>query len=91
MKPLFARFVPAIVSEQPISAREDARLFKYMTGLGYIVDPEAGEVEDKHEEDYDDYDYGRRVTAVAMSVSRVAAPGRIWDPRRGLKGSRRSW
>lgn len=33
MKPLFARFVPAMVSEQPISAREDKRIWRNLTGL----------------------------------------------------------
>jgi hypothetical protein len=87
MKPLFARFIPAIVSEQPVSAREDARLFRGMTGVRWLLDTEAGEVEEKPEEDDD----GGRDTAVAMSVSRVTPPGRIWDPKRGLKASRRSW
>jgi hypothetical protein len=87
MKPLFARFIPAIVSEQPVSAREDARLYRGMTGVGWLLDTEVGEVEGKPKED----DNGRRDTAVAMSVSRVTPLGRIWDPKRGLKASRRSW
>jgi hypothetical protein len=87
MKPLFARFVPAMVSEQPISARDDARLFRGLTGLEHLVDTEAGEVEEKQEEEDDE---GRRDTAVAMSVSQVVAPGRIWDPRWSLWRSR-SW
>jgi hypothetical protein len=87
MKPLFARFIPAIVSEQPVSAREDARLFRGMTGVRWLLDTEAGEVEEKPKEDDD----GGRDTAVAMSVSRVTPPGRIWDPKRGLKAIRRSW
>jgi hypothetical protein len=87
MKPLFARFLPALVSEQPVSARDDARLFRGMTGLGYLVDTETGEVEKKQEEEDDE---GRRDTAVAMSVSQVVAPGRIWDPRRSVRRSR-SW
>jgi hypothetical protein len=87
MKPLFARFIPAIVSEQPVSAREDARLYRGMTGVGWLLDTEVGEVEGKPKEDDD----GRRDTAVAMSVSWVTPPGRIWDPKRGSKAIRRSW
>jgi hypothetical protein len=87
MKPLFARFIPAIVSEQPVSARENARLYRGMTGVGWLLDTEVGEVEGKPKEDDD----GRRDTAVAMSVSWVTPPGRIWDPKRGSKAIRRSW
>jgi hypothetical protein len=87
MKPLFARFLPALVSEQPISARDDARLFRGLTGLGYLVDTETGEVQEKQDEEDDE---GRRDTAVAMSVNQVVAPKRIWGPRRGVRRSR-SW
>jgi hypothetical protein len=93
MKPLFARFIPAVVSEQPISAREDARLFRGLTGVGFLLDTEAGEAGEtgETEEKQEEHDGGRRDTAVAFNVPRVAAPGRIWDPRRGLRGVRRSW
>ncbi|KAH8732024.1 hypothetical protein GQ44DRAFT_735705 [Phaeosphaeriaceae sp. PMI808] len=37
MKPFFARFIPAIVSEQPVSAREDARLWRGATGRGLLA------------------------------------------------------
>jgi hypothetical protein len=96
MKPLFGRFIPAIVSDQPISAREDARLFRGLTGLGFLLDTETREATEtgetrEAEEKQEEQDNGRRDTAVAFNVPRVAAPGRIWDPKRGLRGSRRSW
>jgi hypothetical protein len=79
MKPLFARFIPAIVSEQPISAREDARLFRGLTGVGFLLDTEAGEAGEtgEAEEKQEEQDDGRRDTAFAFNVPRVAAPGRI--------------
>jgi hypothetical protein len=96
MKPLFGRFIPAIVSDQPISAREDARLSRGLTGLGFLLDTETREATEtgetrEAEEKQEEQDNGRRDTAVAFNVPRVAAPGRIWDPKRGLRGSRRSW
>ncbi|KAF2629216.1 hypothetical protein BU25DRAFT_389218 [Macroventuria anomochaeta] len=44
MKPLFAKWIPAIVSEQPVSASEDRRVLRQLTGLvlldGGLVDEE---------------------------------------------------
>ena len=44
MKPLFAKWIPAIVSEQPMSASEDRRVLRRLTGLallnGGLVDEE---------------------------------------------------
>jgi hypothetical protein len=86
MKPLFVRFAPAIVSEQPMSAREDARLWRGVTGLGLLVTS----VEDREKQEED----GRRDTAVAMSVRssrRITVPGKIWDPRRRVKARSCLW
>lgn len=33
MKPLFARFLPYVVSEQPLSAAEDGRTCRALTGM----------------------------------------------------------
>lgn len=37
MKPLFARWIPAMVSEQPVSASEDHRMLRRMTGLAVLT------------------------------------------------------
>lgn len=58
MKPLFARFVPAIVSEQPVSAREDNRLWRDLTGLT-LLNEGIRENEDKEKTQ-------RRDTAIGM-------------------------
>ncbi|KAF1918624.1 hypothetical protein BDU57DRAFT_116496 [Ampelomyces quisqualis] len=84
LKPLFARFIPAIVSEQPMSAREDARLWAGLGGLRHLADTEAAVEDEEEKED----DHGRRDTAVAMDereMRRVALPARTWHPRRELK------
>jgi hypothetical protein len=73
MKPLFVRFAPSIVSEQPMSAREDARLWRAVTGMGLLVG--RAEDEEKAVE-------GRRDTAVAMSVrsgGTLEVPVRVWE------------
>jgi hypothetical protein len=75
MKPLFVRFAPAILSEQPMSAREDARLWRGATGLGLLV----GRVEDEEKAAE-----SRRDTAVAMSVRSV---GRLEIPARVLESA----
>lgn len=36
MKPLFANWVPAMVSEQPVSASEDKRVMRLLTGLALL-------------------------------------------------------
>tara|TARA_R110002003_G_scaffold219_3_gene16474 strand:- start:10315 stop:10704 length:390 start_codon:yes stop_codon:yes gene_type:complete len=85
MKPLFARFVPALVSEQAVSAREDARLWRGLTGLHLLKETLADE--EKQEEDR------RRDTAISMSVRsvrRIAVPARTRDPRE-IADARRSW
>jgi hypothetical protein len=68
-----------------MSAREDARLWRGVTGLGLL---DADMEEGKQEED------GRRDIAIAVSVRssrRIATPGRIWDPRRRLKARSCLW
>jgi hypothetical protein len=75
MKPLFARFVPAIVSEQPVSAREDNRFWRDLTGLTLlnerVRDSENGE-QDK-----------RRDTAIGMMETDGEAGGRSENIQRG--------
>jgi hypothetical protein len=46
MKPLFARFLPAVVSEQPVSAAEDGRTCRALTGT-YLLRGGAGDDEEK--------------------------------------------
>ncbi|KAH5989171.1 hypothetical protein HBI84_187620 [Parastagonospora nodorum] len=58
MKPLFARYVPAMVSDQPVSAREDARLWRAMTGLAQLDAAEDGKKDVEYE------GCGRRDTVV---------------------------
>ena len=59
MKPLFAKWVPAMVSEQPMSASEDKRVLRRLTGLALL---EGGLSEIKEEEQERQ---GRRDTGVA--------------------------
>lgn len=58
MKPLFARFIPAIVSEEPMSAREDRRIWRALTGLSLLE--QITEDEEKEEQDR------RRDTGIGM-------------------------
>ena len=58
MKPLFAKWVPAMVSEQPMSASEDKRVLRCLTGLALL---EGGLLECKE----DDREPRRRDTGVA--------------------------
>jgi len=87
MKPLFARYVPAMVTDQPVSAREDARLWRAMTGLAQLDDTED------EKKDEEDEDFGRRDTIIELDIRQVgllAIPRRAWDPKRGLRVKRRS-
>ncbi|KAF2826620.1 hypothetical protein CC86DRAFT_292356 [Ophiobolus disseminans] len=88
MKPLFARFIPAMVSEQPVSAAEDARVWRAMTGLS-LLDEAVLESEGKKQEDVE---RGRRDTAVAMSIRRgsLAVPASVWKGRK-KSGGRARW
>ncbi|KAF2125496.1 hypothetical protein P153DRAFT_300299 [Dothidotthia symphoricarpi CBS 119687] len=81
MKPLFARFIPAMVSEQPMSASEDVRQWRQLAGLLWL-DGVATE-EEKQEDDVE-----RRDTALQMSgvtTGMVERPERTWNPRRSLR------
>jgi hypothetical protein len=91
MKPLFARFVPAIVSEQPMSAREDARLWAGLTGLRHLMDIETGEDEEQEKVEEDEEEEMRRDTAVAMSVAYIPAVGKIRVQNVGACSRRKSW
>lgn len=87
MKPLFARYVPAMVSDQPVSAREDARLWRAVTGLAQLDDTEDGK------KDVEDDDCGRRDTVIESDIRQaglLAIPRRAWDPKRGLRVKRMS-
>lgn len=82
MKPLIARFVPDLVSEQTASAREDARLWRVTTGIG-LLDGSVADEEKARDE-------GRRDTAVSMSTrfpKRIVMPART----RGSRGRMRAW
>jgi hypothetical protein len=86
MKPLFARLTPCLVPEQPVSAREDARIWRALTGLSQLVDTERGQGRIK--------ECKRRDTAMSMRSKEgrgMLRPERAWDPQRGLKVKRRSW
>ena len=75
MKPLLARFIPSIVSEQPLSASEDLRLWRRLTGVSLLYGPG---VEDEEKVEHD----GRRDIAIEMDsvpVS-IAAPMSVWNP-----------
>jgi hypothetical protein len=81
MKPLFVRFIPSIVSEQPVSAREDARIWRALTGLSQLVDEERGQARKEECE--------RRDTAASIGSNEgreISRPERVWDPRRGAEG-----
>ncbi|CAO2647067.1 Nn.00g079890.m01.CDS01 [Neocucurbitaria sp. VM-36] len=78
MKPLFARFLPAVVFEQPMSAREDRQLWRGMTGL-HLLDGAAAVDVEKAEDD------GRRDTAIGM----ISNAGRL-VPSENSGNSRRS-
>jgi hypothetical protein len=86
MKPLFARLAPSLLSEQPVSAREDARVWRALTGLSQLVDTERGPQRIQERD--------RRDTAVSMGSKEkrgMMRPERAWDPQRGLRIKRRSW
>lgn len=58
MKPLLARFIPAVVSGEPMSASEDRRIWRALTGLSILEQTP----EDEEKEGYD----RRRDTGVGM-------------------------
>ncbi|KAH7413936.1 hypothetical protein DE146DRAFT_783683 [Phaeosphaeria sp. MPI-PUGE-AT-0046c] len=91
MKPLFARFVPAMVSEQPRSAREDARLWGGLHSLRQFLE---GDLDEDEEEKVGEQDSGRRDTAVTLCAGehgRIASPRRAMQQRRGVKMRRKSF
>lgn len=59
LKPLYAKWIPAMVSEQPLSASEDTQILRRLTGLAVL----NGDLlkEDKAAQQA----HGRRDTAVA--------------------------
>ncbi|KAF2024122.1 hypothetical protein EK21DRAFT_118088 [Setomelanomma holmii] len=87
MKPLFARFLPAIMTDQPMSAREDARLWRGVTGLNLLE--EALEAQEKQEED----EARRRDTVISQGWKNprlIGAPARTYRPSRRTS-ARHSW
>jgi hypothetical protein len=58
MKPLFAKWIPSFLSEQPISASEDKRIIKRLTGLAIL---QGGLWQEGKDEEQD-----RRDTGVEM-------------------------
>lgn len=81
MKPLLARFIPGLVSEQPLSAREERRLWRNLTGLDGALGTVTVEDEEMGEE-------SARKTSVAEMVRRPERVGglqRIGVPFRGSK------
>lgn len=85
MKPLFAKFAPAMVSEQPMSAAEDARMWRGTTGLHLLevggIEEDEEDEEEKEEDEVENEE--RRDTAVAMREQRVQLPRRVCEHRGG--------
>lgn len=87
MKPLFARFIPAIVSEQPISASEDGRQWRQMAGIMWLQGATMDEDKEEEHEDEDE-DGERRDTAIGMdggALEGVRRMERVWDHRRSAR------
>ncbi|KAA8618050.1 hypothetical protein PtrSN002B_000931 [Pyrenophora tritici-repentis] len=81
MKPLFARFLPALISEQPLSAAEDARTCRALTGLHLLTIAVAEEEEEKNRQEGE-----RRDTLVESSrySQRIAVP-------KAAKKAKKAW
>jgi hypothetical protein len=79
MKPLFARFLPALVSEQPLSAAEDGRTCRSLTGLHLLT---GGSVDDAEKAQVG----GRRDTLIEMNhfVRGVATPKELKKVRKAV-------
>ena len=73
MKPLFARFLPAIVSEQPLSAAEDARTCRALTGL-HLLTIAAAEEDDKNRKEAQDEEWRDTLVESNTFSQRIAAP-----------------
>ena len=84
MKPFFAHFLPAIVSEQPLSAAEDARTCRALTGLHLLTI--AVSEEDVKNRKKKAQDEERRDTLVESNTlsQRIAAP-------RATKKAKKGW
>jgi hypothetical protein len=84
MKPLFARFLPVIVSEQPISSEEDGRTCRILTGLHLL----SGSTDDDVEKAQGN---GRRATLVEMHgfSPRDTTAKEMKKLRKGLGNSKR--
>jgi hypothetical protein len=85
MKPLFARFLPALVSEQAMSAAEDGRTCRSLTGLHLLSGGTGNDVEKARSG-------GRRDTLVEMDAfsPRIANTIKMKELRKGLGNSKRN-
>jgi len=83
MKPLLARYVPAIVSEQPLTAREDLRRWSHLTVMVHAALDEEEDVEKANRNK-------RRDTMISSEPMNVQAPRQVEDPgwTRGHRGSK---
>lgn len=74
LKPLLARYMPAIVSEQPLSAREDLRRWSHLTILFRAGSDVEEEDVEKAERDK------RRDTMISLQPMNVEVPRRVAKP-----------
>ncbi|CAE7186032.1 hypothetical protein PTNB73_06466 [Pyrenophora teres f. teres] len=88
MKPLFARFLPALISEQPLTAAEDARTCRALTGLHLLTIAVAEE----EEEEKNTPDEERRDTLVESNTfsQRIAVPKAAKRAKKGWGASKRN-
>jgi hypothetical protein len=87
MKPLFARFIPALVSESPVSAAEDGRTCRALTGLHLLS---AGTVDDVEKA----RSCGRRDTVIEMDhfVRGIATPKEVKKVKKAVgRDKRYTW
>jgi hypothetical protein len=84
MKPLFARFLPALVSEQPVSAADDGRTCRALTGLHLLS---GGAVDDVEKAP----DPGRRDTLIEMNhfVRTIATPKELRKVKKAIGSDKR--
>ena len=84
MKPLFARFLPALVSEQPVSAADDGRTCRALTGLHLLS---GGTVDDVEKAQVG----GRRDTLIEMNhfVQGIATPRELKEMKKAVGSDKR--
>jgi hypothetical protein len=87
MKPLFAHFIPALVSEKPVSAAENGRTCRALTGLHLLS---AGTVDDVEKAP----SRGRRDTVIEMDhfVRGIATPKEVKKVKKAVgRDKRYTW